>query len=156
MLNCSVDEIIFTSGGSESNNYAIRGAAFANRKKGNHIITSSIEHPAVTEVCNFLEHNGFKITYLPVDEYGLVDPQSVIDAIIPQTILITIMHANNEIGTIQDIDRIGEICNEKNIIFHTDVTQAIGKIYFNVQKSNVHLSSFTSHKIYGPGLQKFT
>lgn len=150
MLNCSVDEIIFTSGGSESNNYAIRGAAFANRKKGNHIITSSIEHPAVTEVCNFLEHNGFKITYLPVDKYGLVDPQSVIDAIIPQTILITIMHANNEVGTIQPISEIGKIAKERGVIFHSDCAQSVGKIPVNVNKMYVDLLSIAGHKFYAP------
>jgi cysteine desulfurase NifS/selenium donor protein len=150
MLNCSVDEIIFTSGGSESNNYAIRGAAFANRKKGNHIITSSIEHPAVTEVCNFLEHNGFKITYLQVDKYGLVDPQSVIDAIIPQTILITIMHANNEVGTIQPISEIGKIAKERGIIFHSDCAQSVGKIPVHADKMNVDLLSIAGHKFYAP------
>lgn len=150
MLNCSVDEIIFTSGGSESNNFAIRGAAFANRKKGNHIITSSIEHPAVTEVCNFLEHNGFKITYLPVDKYGLVDPQSVIDATIPQTILITIMHANNEVGTIQPISEIGKIAKERGIIFHSDCAQSVGKIPVHADKMNVDLLSIAGHKFYAP------
>ena len=127
LLNCNVDEIIFTSGGSESNNYAIRGTAFANRTKGTHIITSSVEHPAVTEVCLFLERNGFKVTYLVVDEYGLVDPQSVLESITPQTILITIMHANNEVGTIQPISEIGKIAKEHGIIFHSDCAQSVGK-----------------------------
>lgn len=150
MLDCGVDEIIFTSGGSESNNYAIRGAAFANRNKGNHIITSSIEHPAVSEVCLFLERNGFNVTYLPVDEYGMVDPQSVIDSITPQTILITIMHANNEVGTIQPISEIGKIAREHEIIFHSDCAQSVGKIVVNVKEMNVDLLSIAGHKFYAP------
>ena len=150
MLGCGVDEIIFTSGGSESNNYAIRGAAFANRKKGNHIITSSVEHPAVTEVCAYLENNGFKITYLPVDEYGMIDPQSVLDSINPQTILITIMHANNEVGTIQPINEIGKIAKERGILFHSDCAQSVGKIPVNVNEMNVDLLSIAGHKFYAP------
>ncbi|MBK7380999.1 MAG: selenide, water dikinase SelD [Ignavibacteriales bacterium] len=150
MLGCGVDEIIFTSGGSESNNYAIRGTAFANRNKGNHIITSSIEHPAVSEVCSFLERNGFNVTYLPVDEYGMVDPQSVIDSITPQTILITIMHANNEVGTIQPISEIGKIAREHEIIFHSDCAQSVGKVPVNVNEMNVDLLSIAGHKFYAP------
>jgi cysteine desulfurase NifS/selenium donor protein len=150
MLGGDVDEIIFTSGGSESNNYAIRGAAFANRIKGNHIITSSIEHPAVTEVCSFLERNGFKVTYLPVDKYGMVDLQSVIDSITPQTILITIMHANNEVGTIQPISEIGKIAKEHGIIFHSDCAQSVGKISVRVDELNVDLLSIAGHKFYAP------
>jgi len=150
MLGCGVDEIIFTSGGSESNNYAIRGAAFANRKKGNHVITSSVEHPAVTEVCAYLENNGFKITYLPVDEYGMIDPQSVLDSINPQTILITIMHANNEVGTIQPINEIGKIAKERGILFHSDCAQSVGKIPVNVIEMNVDLLSIAGHKFYAP------
>lgn len=150
MLGCGVDEIIFTSGGSESNNFAIRGSAFANRNKGNHIITSSVEHPAVSEVCSFLERNGFKVTYLPVDEYGMVDPQSVIDSITPQTILITIMHANNEVGTIQPISEIGKIAKEYGIIFHSDCAQSVGKISVKVDELNVDLLSIAGHKFYAP------
>jgi cysteine desulfurase NifS/selenium donor protein len=150
MLGCAVDEIIFTSGGSESNNYAIRGAAFANRNKGNHIITSSVEHPAVTEVCYFLEKNGFNVTYLPVDEYGLIDPQSVLDSITPQTILITIMHANNEVGTIQPIFDIGKIAREHEIIFHSDCAQSVGKISVRVDELNVDLLSIAGHKFFAP------
>ena len=150
MLGCGVDEIIFTSGGSESNNYAIRGAAFANRKKGNHVITSSVEHPAVTEVCAYLENNGFKITYLPVDEYGMIDPQSVLDSINPQTILITIMHANNEVGTIQPINEIGKIAKERGILFHSDCAQSVGKIPVNVNEMNIDLLSIAGHKFYAP------
>jgi cysteine desulfurase len=150
LIQCSVDEIIFTSGGSESNNYAIRGAAYAYRNKGNHIITSSVEHPAVSEVCSFLEKNGFKITYLPVDESGMVDPQSVIDSITPQTILITVMHANNEVGTIQPITEIGKIAREHGIIFHSDCAQSVGKIPVNVKEMNVDLLSIAGHKFYAP------
>jgi cysteine desulfurase NifS/selenium donor protein len=150
LLHCNVDEIIFTSGGSESNNYAIRGAAFANRNKGNHIITSSIEHPAVAEVCSFLEKNGFNVTYLPVDEYGMVDPQSVNDSITPQTILITIMHANNEVGTIQPVSEIGMIAREHGIIFHSDCAQSVGKIPVNANEMNVDLLSIAGHKFYAP------
>lgn len=150
MLNCSVDEIIFTSGGSESNNYAIRGSALANRKKGNHIITSTIEHPAVSEVCMFLEKNGFKITCLPVDEFGLVNPEDVLKAITPSTILITIMHANNEVGTIQPIEEIGKISKERGIIFHSDCAQSVGKIPVNVNDMKVDLLSIAGHKFYAP------
>ncbi len=150
MLHCSVDEIIFTSGGSESNNYAIRGAAFANRTKGNHIITSSVEHPAVSEVCSFLERNGFRVTYLPVNEYGLVDPQSVLDSITAQTILITIMHANNEVGTIQPISEIGTIARKHEIIFHSDCAQSVGKIPVRADELNVDLLSIAGHKFYAP------
>jgi len=150
MLKCELDEIIFTSGGSESNNLAIRGIAFSNRSKGNHIITSSIEHPAVTEVCRFLEINGFNVTYLPVDGYGMVDPQSVEDAITPKTILISIMHSNNEVGTIQPIDEVGRIAMLKGIPFHTDCAQSIGKINVTTGKSNVDLLSIAGHKFYAP------
>ncbi|MFO7525720.1 MAG: selenide, water dikinase SelD [Ignavibacteriaceae bacterium] len=150
LLNCNVDEIVFTSGGSESNNYAIRGAAFANRTKGNQIITSSVEHPAVTEVCSFLERCGFKITYLPVDEYGMVDPQSVLDSITSQTIMITVMHANNEVGTIQPINEIGKIAQEHGIIFHSDCAQSVGKIPVNVDELNADLLSIAGHKFYAP------
>ncbi len=150
MLQCELDEIIFTSGGSESNNLAIRGIAFSKRKKGNHIITSSIEHPAVSEVCRYLELNGFRITYLPVDSFGLVDPQSVIDAITPQTILITIMHSNNEVGTIQPIDEISSITKSYGITFHTDCAQSIGKVNVTTGKSDIDLLSIAGHKFYAP------
>jgi len=120
LLGCQPDEIIFTSGGSESNNYAIRGVAEAFQHKGNHIITSSIEHPAVTNVCKFLEQNGFQVTFIPVDGYGMVDPGEIEKAIKPGTILITIMHANNEVGTIQPIAEIAKIAKDHNMLFHTD------------------------------------
>jgi len=128
LLNCQPDEVTFTSGGTESNNYAIKGAAFANRHKGNHIITSTIEHPAVIEVCKYLEANGFQITYIPVDEFGLVHVSEIEKAITPQTILITIMHANNEVGTIQPISEIAQLAKQKGIIMHTDAAQSVGKI----------------------------
>ncbi|MEW6195857.1 MAG: selenide, water dikinase SelD [Bacteroidota bacterium] len=150
MLQCEIDEIVFTSGGSESNNLAIRGIAFSKSKSGNHIITSSIEHPAVSEVCKYLGSNGFRITYLPVDSFGLVDPQSVVDAITPQTVLITIMHSNNEVGTIQPIDEISSIAKSHGIPFHTDCAQSIGKIRVVTGKSNIDLLSIAGHKFYAP------
>ena len=150
MLDCQLDEIIFTSGGSESNNYAIKGVAYAYREKGNHIITSAIEHPAVTNVCRFLETKGFTVTYLPVDEYGLLDPQQVEDAITPATTLITIMHANNEVGTILPITEIGDIAHRHNIFMHTDSAQSVGKIPARIDDLNVDLLSIAGHKLYAP------
>ena len=150
LIGCSPEEIIFTSGGSESNNYAIKGAAFANKHKGNHIITSSIEHPAVIEVCRYLAANGFSITYLPVDAYGLVNPEDVERAITQQTIVISVMHANNEVGTIQPIEEIGKIAYSKNILFHTDAAQSVGKVEVDINKMNVSLLSIAGHKLYAP------
>ncbi len=150
ILHCHPDEIIFTSGGSESNNFAIKGAAFALREKGNHIITSSIEHPAVLEVCAFLEKNGFNVTYLPVDQHGMVSVEEVEKALTPQTILISIMHANNEIGTIQPIAEISEIAHRRNILIHTDCAQSMGKIPVWVDELNVDLLSVAGHKLYAP------
>ena len=150
MIGCEAEEIIFTSGGSESNNFAIKGFAFANRDKGNHIITSSIEHPAVTEVCKYLESRGFKITYLPVDETGLVDIKTVENAITPQTILISIMHANNEVGTIQPIREISELAHRNGITVHSDCAQSIGKIPVNVNELGADLVSIAGHKFYAP------
>ncbi|MCX6304876.1 MAG: selenide, water dikinase SelD [Bacteroidetes bacterium] len=150
LLNARSDEIIFTSGGTESNNFAVKGAAIANRQKGKHIITTSIEHPAVTEVCNYLGQNGYNITCLPVDEYGMVDPEDVRRAITPQTILITVMHANNETGTIQPIGEIGKIARANGILFHTDAAQSAGKIPVDVEKLNVDLLSVAGHKLYAP------
>ncbi|MCK5451300.1 MAG: cysteine desulfurase, partial [Candidatus Omnitrophica bacterium] len=140
----------FTSGGTESNNYAIIGSALANKHKGNHIITSQIEHPAVTEVCGILEKEGFHVTYLPVDEYGIVDVLDVKKAITPKTILISIMHANNETGSIQPIGEISEIANTKGIIIHTDAAQSVGKIDTDVKKLGVDLLSIAGHKVYAP------
>ena len=150
LLNADPGEIIFTSGGTESNNHAIRGIAFANRDKGKHIITSAIEHPAVTEVCDYLYSLGFEITYLPVDRNGKTDPKDVEDAICPDTVLITIMHANNEVGTIQPIEEIGEIAGKHNVAFHTDAAQSVGKIETDVRKLGVDLLTIAGHKLYAP------
>ena len=144
------EEIIFTSGGTEADNFAIKGIAYANEKKGKHIITSSIEHHAVLNPCKYLEKQGFQVTYLPVDKYGLVDPDEVEKAITKETILITIMHANNEIGTIEPIAEIGKIAKEKGICLHTDAVQTVGKIPVNVNKLNIDSLSLSAHKIYGP------
>jgi cysteine desulfurase NifS/selenium donor protein len=148
MLNCYPDEIIFTSGGTESNNFAIKGIAFANRNKGNHIITSCIEHPSVMEVCRYLEKQGYIITYLPVDGYGQVDPADVEKKITSSTILVTIMHANNETGTIQPVEKIGQIARKQRIPFHSDAAQSAGKIPVDVGKMRVDLLSLAGHKIY--------
>lgn len=150
MLHCQIDELIFTSGGSESNNYAIKGVAHAYRHKGNHIITSAIEHPAVTEVCKHLEGEGYRLTYLPVDEFGLINPQEVENAITSQTIMITIMHANNEVGTIEPITKIAEIAHKHDILIHSDCAQSIGKIPVRVDELNVDLLSAAGHKLYAP------
>lgn len=143
-------EIFFTSGGSEADNWAIKGVAFANRDKGNHIITSKIEHHAVLHACEYLEKYGFEVTYLDVDEYGLVDLEQLKNAITDKTILITIMFANNEIGTIQPIEEIGKIARERGVYFHTDAVQAIGNIKIDVNKLNVDMLSMSAHKFYGP------
>ena len=146
----SAGEIIFTSGGTESNNHAIKGIACAMADKGRHIITSMIEHPAVIEVCRFLEKMGFYVTYLPVDKDGLVSLSSVTEAIRADTVLITIMHANNEVGTIQPITEISRLAHEKGIIMHTDAAQSTGKIPVNVEKLGADLLSVAGHKLYGP------
>jgi cysteine desulfurase NifS len=150
LLHCTSDEVIFTSGGSESNNYAIKGTAFANREKGNHIITSAIEHPAVLEVCKYLAEKSFQVTYLPVDEFCLVDPRELQKSIRPQTILITIMHANNEVGTIQPIAEIAKIAKEHGIVFHTDAAQSVGKIPTRLDELDVDLLTIAGHKLYAP------
>lgn len=144
------NEIYFTGSGSESDNMALRGVAEAYRDKGRHIITSSIEHHAVLDTCKYLEKNGYKVTYLPVDADGLVHPESVVEALTPETILVSIMHANNEIGTIQPIAEIGKILKERNILFHTDAVQTVGTIPVNVQDLHVDLLSMAAHKFYGP------
>ncbi len=150
LIGAKKEEIIFTGSGTESDNLAIKGTAYRNRKKGDHIITSSIEHHAVLNTCKYLEKQGFKVTYLPVSSEGLVAPADVEGAITPKTILISVMHANNEIGTIQPIEEIGKIAKEKEIIFHTDAVQTAGKIPVNVDALGVNLQSMSAHKIYGP------
>ena len=150
LINCDSSEIVFTSGGTESNNYAIKGIAFANREKGNHIITSSVEHPAVIEVCKYLKTQGFEITYLPVDEFGLLRIEDVEKSIRPTTILITVMHANNEVGSIQPIAEIGKLAKKHGVIMHTDAAQSLGKIKADVQELNVDLLSIAGHKLYAP------
>ena len=143
-------EIYFTSGGSESDNIALKGTAFANREKGNHIITTKIEHPAILNTCRTLEKQGFDVTYLNVDKEGLIDLKELEEAITEKTILISIMFANNEIGTIQPIEQIGKIAKEYNILFHTDSVQAIGNVKIDVNKMNIDLLSMSAHKFYGP------
>lgn len=150
LLGCSPDEIIFTGSGSESDNHAIKGTAFAFREKGNHIITSMVEHPAVINTCRSLEKNGYRVTYLPVDSFGMVDPGAVRKAITKQTILITIMHANNEVGTIQPIEEIGEIAKSSGITFHSDAAQTAGKIPVMVESLKVDLLTIAGHKFYAP------
>jgi cysteine desulfurase len=150
LINAEPKEIIFTSGGTESDNIAIKGTVYRLKNKGNHIITSNIEHPAVTETCKYLEKNGFEVTYVPVDKDGLVHPEDVEKAITDKTVLITIMHANNEIGTIQPIAEIGKIAREHGIYFHTDAVQSVGKIPVDVKAMNVDMLSLSSHKLYGP------
>ncbi|SHI52715.1 cysteine desulfurase [Geosporobacter subterraneus DSM 17957] len=149
-IGAKADEIFFTGGGSEADNWAIKGIAYANRDKGNHIITTKIEHHAVLHTCEYLEKNGFEVTYLEVDAHGRINIDDLKSAIKDQTILITIMFANNEIGTIQPIKEIGQIAKEKKVIFHVDAVQAFGNIKINVNDLNIDLMSLSAHKVYGP------
>ncbi|MFQ5866882.1 MAG: cysteine desulfurase NifS [bacterium] len=144
------EEIVFTSGGTEADNFALCGVAWANQGKGNHIITTSIEHHAVINVCKFLEKRGFKVTYLAVDRNGLVDPLEVKRAITDRTILVSVMHANNEIGTVEPIEEIAEIAKEKGVYFHTDAVQTVGHLPIDVDKFKVDLLAMSAHKLYGP------
>jgi len=144
------EEIVFTSGGTEADNYALKGVAYANEHKGNHIITTPIEHHAVLEVCKFLEKRGCQTTCLPVDEYGLVDPDDVRKAITDKTILVSVMHASNEVGTIEPVEEIGRIAREAGIYFHSDSVQTVGHIPVNVDKLKVDLLSISAHKLFGP------
>lgn len=150
LMGAKSDEIIFTSSATESNNLALKGVALANRGKGNHIIISQIEHPCILESAKWLETQGFEIIKIKNDKYGLIDPEDVKKAIQKNTILVSIMHANNEIGTIQPIEEIGKICKKKGVYFHTDASQSFGKIPINVNEMNIDLLTASSHKMYGP------
>ncbi|HHZ03910.1 cysteine desulfurase NifS [Acetomicrobium hydrogeniformans] len=150
LINAEPSEIIFTGGGSEADNIAIKGVAFAKKDKGRHIITSAIEHHAVLDTCKWLEKEGFDITILPVDEYGTIRPEELRKAIRPDTILVTIHFANNEIGTVQPIEQLGNICREQGVLFHTDAVQAAGHISIDVKKLPIDLMTMAAHKMYGP------
>ncbi|MGZ3598204.1 MAG: cysteine desulfurase family protein [Syntrophales bacterium] len=150
LIGANTSEIVFTSGGTEANNLAIQGVAHAHKNRGNHIVTSSIEHHAVLKTCQHLERNGFTVTYLSVDHHGIVNPKDVKKALTDKTILVSVMHANNEVGTIEPIDEIGRIAAERGIPFHTDAAQSAGKVPLNVREMSVDLLSIAAHKFHGP------
>lgn len=150
LIGANKNDIYFTSGGTEADNWALKGVAHANQKRGNHIITSTIEHHAVLETCKYLEEKGFSVTYLPVDGFGMVDPDSVRKAITPRTILISIMHANNEVGSIEPIAEIGKIAKASGVYFHTDAVQSTGHVPVSVNNLGVDMLSVSAHKLYGP------
>ena len=150
LLGCHEDEVVFTSGGSEANNFALKGAFFALRDKGDRIVTTRVEHPAIIEPCRFLERLGARVTYLPVDGAGRVDPDDLRKAITPRTVLVSIMHANNEVGTIQPIEVCARIARERGVLFHTDAAQSAGKISTDVNELGIDLLSIAGHKVYAP------
>lgn len=150
LLNCNHNEIYFTGGGSESDNIALKGFAYANKEKGNHIITSKIEHPAILETCKTLERQGFEVSYINVNEDGIIDVEELRKSIKTNTILISVMTANNEVGTVQPIEEIAKIAHDNNIVFHTDAVQAIGNVQIDVEKMKIDMLSLSSHKINGP------
>jgi cysteine desulfurase len=150
LIGANASEIVFTSGGTEANNLAIQGVAHARKDSGNHIVTSSIEHHAVLKTCQYLERTGFTVTYLPVDQHGIVNPEDLKKALTDKTILVSVMHANNEVGTIEPIHEIGRITAERGIPFHTDAVQSAGKVHLNVKKIGVDLLSISAHKFHGP------
>jgi cysteine desulfurase len=150
LIHAEPEEIIFTSSGTESNNFALKGMAFAHRTKGNHLIVSSVEHDCVLNASRWLERQGFEVTYLPVDGEGFVDPDEVRKTIRKTTIMVSIMHANNEIGTIEPIEEIGKICHEHDVYFHTDACQSFGKFPIDVRRQQIDLMTLNAHKIYGP------
>lgn len=149
-INASPEEIIFTSGGSEADNTAIRGIAERYQKRGRHIITTNVEHHAVLHTCQLLEKQGYEVTYLPVDEYGMITAEQVREALRPDTVLVTVMFANNEVGTVMPIKEIGRLCREKGVFFHTDAVQAVGHVPIDVKDMNIDMLSMSAHKFHGP------
>lgn len=150
LLHCSPDEIVFTSGGSESNNTVLKGVAHTYKGKGNHIITSVIEHPAILNPCKYLEQLGYEITYVPVDSFGMVNASDIGRAMTEKTILVTVMHSNNETGSMQPIDEISEICRKHDVLFHTDASQSVGKVPVDVKRLQVDFLTIAGHKLYAP------